>query len=252
MVAHRSVFAKYKNAIYSGASEIGNSLDRLGIFCYSVGVNEVQRKLLDLAETVNLSEYTYYGLAKTLNIDHPYKVQFAIDQLIKKGALVKNYETNTIFKPKSGCLVDGLINIPYYGYINCGEALVFARDRIEGYLKITPSTIHVSDFNNLFALKASGNSMNKANIGGRSVDDGDYVLAQKKDSYCPSDGDYVISIIGGVANLKRFYKDNKNRQIVLKSESVEDLPPIIISEKDIDKLSTYSIAAEAIDVVKMP
>lgn len=251
MVAYHDVFAKHKNAIYSGASKISKSLDRLKNVCYSVGVNEVQKKLLDLAETTDLSAYTYYRLAKMLEVNHPYKIQFAIDQLIKKGKLIKNYETGTIFKPKNDCGVSGVTNIPYYGYVNCGEALAFAQDRMEGYLKITPSTIHISDFHNLFALKASGNSMNKANIGGRSVNDGDYIIAQKGDNYRPKNGDYVISIIGGEANLKKFRKDIKNHQIVLESESTEDLPPIVISEQDINNLSAYSIAAKAIAVVKM-
>ena len=251
MVAHCDLFAKHENAICSGASKISNSLDRLNNFCYSVNVNEVQKKLLDLAETVNLSTHTYYRLAKTLDVDHPYKVQFAIDQLVKKGKLVKNYKTGTISKPKDNCAADGMISIPYYGYVNCGEALAFAQDRIEGYLKITPSIVPISDFHNLFALKASGNSMNDARIGGRKVDDGDYIIARKKTNYFPDNGDYVISIIGGAANLKKFRKDTKNRQIVLESESTEDLPPIVISEQDVNNLSAYSIAAKAVAVVKM-
>lgn len=251
MVAHCDVFAKHENAICSGASKISNPLDRLSNFCYSVNVNEVQKKLLDLAETVNLSTHTYYRLAKTLDVDHPYKVQFAIDQLVKKGKLVKNYKTGTISKPKDNCAADGMISIPYYGYVNCGEALAFAQDRIEGYLKITPSIVPISDFHNLFALKASGNSMNNARIGGRKVDDGDYIIARKKTNYFPDNGDYVISIIGGAANLKKFRKDTKNRQIVLESESTEDLPPIVISEQDVNNLSAYSIAAKAVAVVKM-
>ena len=242
MVAHCDLFAKHENAICSGASKISNSLDRLNNFCYSVNVNEVQKKLLDLAETVNLSTHTYYRLAKTLDVDHPYKVQFAIDQLVKKGKLVKNYKTGTISKPKDNCAADGMISIPYYGYVNCGEALAFAQDRIEGYLKITPSIVPISDFHNLFALKASGSSMN---------DDGDYIIARKKTNYFPDNGDYVISIIGGAANLKKFRKDTKNRQIVLESESTEDLPPIVISEQDVNNLSAYSIAAKAVAVVKM-
>jgi len=251
MVAHCDVFAKHENAICSGASKISNSLDRLSNFCYSVNVNEVQKKLLDLAETVNLSTHTYYRLAKTLDVDHPYKVQFAIDQLVKKGKLVKNYKTGTISKPKDNCAANGMISIPYYGYVNCGEALAFAQDRIEGYLKITPSIVPISDFHNLFALKASGNSMNDARIGGRKVDDGDYIIARKRTNYFPDNGDYVISIIGGAANLKKFRKDTKNRQIVLESESTEDLPPIVISEQDVNNLSAYSIAAKAVAVVKM-
>ena len=251
MVAHRDLFAKHENAIYSGASKISNSLDRLSNVCYSVNVNEVQKKLLDLAETVNLNAHTYYRLAKTLDIDHPYKVQFAIDQLVRKGKLVKNHKTGVISKPKDNCVTDGMISIPYYGYVNCGEALAFAQDRIEGYLKITPSIVSISDFHNLFALRAFGNSMNNADIGGRSVDDGDYIIARKEYNYCPKNGDHVISIIGGAANLKKFRKDTKNRQIILESESTEDLPPIIISEQDVDNLSAYSIAAKVVAVVKM-
>ena len=135
--------------------------------------------------------------------------------------------------------------------MNCGDATALAEDRIQSYLEISPSIIGTTDINNLFALKASGNSMNKANIGGKSVDDGDYVIARKEDNYCPKDGDHIISIIGGAANLKKFRKDTKNRQIILESESTEDLPPIVISEQDINNLSAYSIAAKAVAVVKM-
>lgn len=93
--------------------------------------------------------------------------------------------------------------------------------------------------------------MNSASIKGNPVNDGDYVIARKKSNYLPSNGDYVISIIGGAANLKKFRKDAKNRQIVLESESTEDLPPIVISEEDIDSLGLYSVAAQAVAVVKM-
>lgn len=214
-------------------------------------MNAIQRQVLNLATTIDLSDHTYYGLAKMLKINHPYKVQFAIEQLLKKGELVKDPATGSILKPKYDRVLDGMISIPYYGLVNCGEALTFAQDRIGGYLKITPNTISLSSFDNLFALKASGSSMNNAVIGGNSVNDGDYVIAQKKSNYLPSNGDYVISIIGGAANLKKFRKDTKNRQIVLESESTEDLPPIVISEQDADNLNTYSIVAEAVAVVKM-
>lgn len=215
-------------------------------------MNAIQKQILGLADTIDLSEHTYYGLAKMLQINHPYKVQFAIGQLLKKGQLIKDPTTGSILKSKNDQILDGMINIPYYGLVNCGEALTFAQDRIEGYLKITPSTISLSSFDNLFALKASGTSMNNSRIDGKTVDDGDYVIARKKDNYCPSSGDYVISIIGGAANLKKYHRDVENRQVILESESTEDLPPIVISEQDVDSLSEYSIAAEAVAVVKMP
>ena len=212
-------------------------------------MNEIQEKILAIAETKDLGSITYYKLSKILDVDHPYKVKYAIDRLVDKGLLTRSGSSITKVLSNSP---DGLIRIPYYGEVNCGEATALADDRIQSYLEVSPSIVSGDVINNLFALRASGNSMNNANIGGRRVDDGDYVIARKKDNYRPSNGDYVISIIGGAANLKKYHRDIENRQIVLESESTEDLPPIVISEQDVDNLSEYSIAAEAVAVVKMP
>lgn len=212
-------------------------------------MNNIQAKVLEIAETKDLGSITYYRLSKMLGIDHPYRVKYAIDKLIEKGLLTAKPDGSITKVISSG--LKGLIKIPYYGEVNCGDATALAEDRIQSYLEVSSSVVGTADISNLFALKASGNSMNKADIGGRSVDDGDYVIAQKKDNYYPNNGDYVISIIGGAANLKKFRKDTKNRQIVLESESTEDLPPIVISEQDVNNLSAYIIAAKAAAVVKM-
>lgn len=213
-------------------------------------MNDIQAKVLEIAETKDLGSITYYRLSKMLGVDHPYRVKYAIDKLIEKGLLTAKPDGSITKVISSG--LKGLIKIPYYGEVNCGDATALAEDRIQSYLEVSSSVVGTADISNLFALKASGNSMNEANIGGKSVDDGDYVIAQKRDNYCPNNGDYVISIIGGAANLKKFRKDTKNWQIILESESTEDLPPIVISEQDVNNLSAYSIAAKAVAVVKMP
>ena len=212
-------------------------------------MNDIQAKVLEIAETKDLGSITYYRLSKMLGVDHPYRVKYAIDKLIEKGLLTAKPDGSIAKVISSG--LKGLIKIPYYGEVNCGDATALAEDRIQSYLEVSSSVVGTADISNLFALKASGNSMNKADIGGKSVDDGDYVIARKEDNYCPKNGDHVISIIGGAANLKKFRKDTKNRQIVLESESTEDLPPIVISEQDVNNLSAYSIAAKAVAVVKM-
>lgn len=215
-------------------------------------MNVVQKKLLELSDTVDLGAYSYYWIAKKLGIDHPYKVQFAIEQLIKKGYLSQDAETGSMIKLDEKTSTQGLVSIPYYGRVNCGEALTLADDQIKDYLRVTPNVLKVSNLSGIFALKAHGDSMNRANVNGKAVHSGDYVIAKRDSSYTPQDGDYVISIIGGAANLKRFYKDAGNRQVLLISQSSNDLPPIIISEYDTDNLSTYSISAKVIDVIPMP
>ncbi len=216
-------------------------------------MNVIQEKLLELSDTIDLGDYSYYQIAKRSGINHPYKVQFAIEQLIKKGYLLRNLQTGSISRVQDDTLSKGLINVPYYGEVNCGEALTFADDQVQGFLKVSPSVINSVDLSNIFALKAVGLSMNQASINGKSVNEGDYVIARRsKNGYSPNNGDYVVSIIWGAANLKRFYKDDKNRQLLLVSQSTEDLPPIVISEQDADEQGAYTPIAEAIDVVAMP
>ena len=212
-------------------------------------MNAIQQQLLKLADTVDLGKVTYYKLSKDLQVDHPFKVKYALDQLVKKGHLLRNLQTGSISTPKSDTTSRGLINIPYYGEVNCGEALTFADNEIKSYLRLSPSVMGDSSLKGVFALKAVGKSMNEASINGKPVYEGDYVIAKRAEAYSPKNGDYVISVIWGAANLKQFHRDSKNRQILLMSQSSDDLPPIVISEQDADEIGAYFVAARAIDVI---
>ena len=77
------------------------------------------------------------------------------------------------------------------------------------------------------------------------VDDGDYVIVEKKDAYIPENGDIVVSNIGGLANVKRFARESD--RIVLTSQSARqsDFLPIFIHEDD-----DYSAEGKVIDIIK--
>lgn len=212
-------------------------------------VNPIQKQLLELADTTDLGAESYYSLSKKLNINHPYKVKFALDQLEKNGYLFRNHKTGSITKASSAGGFSGLISIPFYGDVNCGEALSFADDTIKSFLQVSPSVIVTKRLSKIFALKAAGWSMNRADIQGRPVTDGDYILAEKIEPGDVRNGDYVISLIGGAANLKRFYKDKVESRIILMSESTYDHPPIIISVHDADESSAYIPIARAVEVI---
>ena len=100
----------------------------------------------------------------------------------------------------------------------------------------------------VFAIKASGHSMNKANINGESVEDGDYVLV---DPTCTviKNGDYVLSIIDGMANIKRYFRDMEHQRIILLSESSASISPIFIHRDDMDN---YLVNGKVIQVIKKP
>ncbi|MDD4989601.1 MAG: transcriptional repressor LexA, partial [Candidatus Pacebacteria bacterium] len=123
-----------------------------------------------------------------------------------------------IESPFAGMVGYDSISIPVVGSANCGPADIIAEENIEGYLKISKKLLSKRD--GIFVLRASGNSMNDAKIGKekKNIEDGDFVIIDSIDRDA-KDGDYVLSIIDGKANLKKFKIDKKNNQITLISES---------------------------------
>lgn len=122
------------------------------------------------------------------------------------------------------------ISVPLVGSADCGPADMVAEENVEGYLKVSKRILNKMD--GVFALRAKGDSMNKAKIGGRSIEDGDFVLIDS-DYRNPKNGDYVLSVIDGHANLKRFRINKKGTEIKLMPESTNHRhKPIFLSSED--------------------
>lgn len=140
-------------------------------------------------------------------------------------------------------MVTDSITVPIVGAANCGSANLLAEEDVEGYVKVTRSLLRKRD--NIFAVQAEGDSMNRANINGKNIEEGDYVLIDFQDIE-PKDGDYVLSVIDGCANLKKFYRDPNTGSIALIPESDNpDHKPIFISSED-----DFMINGKIISVVK--
>ncbi|MEX0933961.1 MAG: transcriptional repressor LexA [Candidatus Paceibacterota bacterium] len=135
------------------------------------------------------------------------------------------------------------IAIPVVGSANCGPAVLMAEENIEGYLKISRQIL--TKDHGIFVVRAEGDSMNRATINDKNIEDGDYVVIDSEDRR-PLDGDYVLSVIDGSANLKRFKIDKKKKAIMLISESSNTKhKPIYISSDD-----DFMINGKIIAVVK--
>lgn len=202
-------------------------------------MHETQKKLIILSKKKNISNMALRQIGRFVGEEHPQKIKHHLDQLEKKGFLGSDKKSNTDEKVK-------FLNIPILGSANCGEATIFAEECLEGYLKISDKLLKKKK--NIFSIRAKGSSMNKANIKGNTIEDGDFVIIDSSDKN-PRNGDYVLSIIDDVANVKKFMLDRKNKQVVLVSESTEDLPPIYIHPKDFSK---YIISGKVIEVIKKP
>jgi len=140
--------------------------------------------------------------------------------------------------------VMGFASIPILGMADCGEAKQVAEQKQEGYLKISRNLLPRGT--KIFAIKATGNSMNRAKVNGwKTIEEGDFVLIDGG-VHAPQNGDYVLSVVDGAANLKKFYLDEKNKQIMLKSESSNFHPPIFLRPDECE----YFVNGKVVDVIK--
>jgi SOS-response transcriptional repressors (RecA-mediated autopeptidases) len=218
-----------------------------------MNIHQIQQKLLILAKEQDLSGLTLRKIGELVGEPNsPQKIKHHLDKLIEKGLLLVGADGKTL-KPASGGLDEKskIISLPIIGSANCGEATVCAEQKIEGYLKVSVKILGDNLKNkiaDLFVLRAIGNSMNQASVKGKSIEEGDFVIVEKNQG-TPANGDYVVSTIDGLANIKKFIFDQPNKQIILVSESSLDLPPIYIHQDD---YSAYLVCGKVVEVIKKP
>lgn len=215
-------------------------------------MHEIQRKLLKVAQEKNLGALTLREIGKLVGETSPQKIKHHLQQLEKRG-LIKIDKIKGIIEKKSAGWIDAgnagpkhkarIFAIPILGAASAGPAVAFAEGNIEGFLRISSSLFARRSMHNFFALKVDGPSMNRAEIDGKRIEDGDYVIIDQ-DYPNPKDGDIVLSVLDGVANIKKFYRD-EDGNIVLMSESKQSFPPIHIHKHD-----NYFINGKVVKVIK--
>jgi SOS-response transcriptional repressor LexA len=211
-------------------------------------MHELQEKLLTISRNHDLGKLSLRQIGKLIGQeDAPQKVKHHLLALQKRGLLEVDREQNTVAPVQSGPIGKSkLIALPILGAANCGPAMVLAEQQALGYIHISGKLLVKK--RGIFGIKASGYSMNKANINGECIEDGDYVVVDPEYRSIRN-GDYVLSIINGAANIKRYFKDSENRRIILLSESSADTTPIFIHFSDMDN---YLINGKVVQVIKKP
>ena len=196
---------------------------------YAPSLDEIRRRF----KLASVSTAHYYiaklqtegYLEKTLN--QPRSINLSSNELIK-SLLPKRIES---------------FSVPVLGSANAGPATIFAEENVSGYLKVSRSDLNKKD--NVFALRVEGDSMNKAKINNKNLEEGDFVLIDSEYKN-PKNGDYVLSVIDGCANLKKFERNNKTGEVILISESTNPRhKPIYISSKD-----NFMINGKIVSIIK--
>ncbi|PIS39899.1 MAG: hypothetical protein COT32_02645 [Candidatus Nealsonbacteria bacterium CG08_land_8_20_14_0_20_36_22] len=201
----------------------------------------IQEKLLKELNRKNLSGMTLREIGSLVGEKSAQKIKHHLTQLSKKGFIAYNPVKREVKKAQQ-ISKEGFVSLPIVGTANCGPATIFAEENITGYLKVSKKLAPRGG--KLFVLRAEGNSMNRANINRKNIEDGDFVIVDAEQK-SPELGQYVVSIIDEMANIKKFIPDLQNKRVILKSESTKEYLPIFIHEND-----NYHVSGRVIDVIK--
>lgn len=130
------------------------------------------------------------------------------------------------------------VQIPLVGNIACGAPLL-ASENIEAYISYDASKIQGTS-QNYFFLRAVGDSMNKADISGKTIEDGDYVLIKKQSSANP--GSRVVALLGDEATIKKMIPNEDCIRLEPESTNANNKPILLFED--------FSIQGIVTDVIK--
>lgn len=211
-------------------------------------MHRLQKLLLDMIKTGEITgSHSLRKIAELIGAKNmPQVAKYHLQQLEKEGFIQVNLDENILRLVKKGfnmATKSPLYTLPVYGSANCGPATIFAEQNIEGYLKVSSGLLPKSR-KGLFVLRASGASMNRAQIQGKTIEDGDFVLVDSNYKNFKT-GDVVVAIIEDMATIKRYRYDKVHERILLEADSTQKYLPIILHEED-----NFLINGKVTDIIK--
>lgn len=220
-------------------------------------LHPIQEQLLELSKSKNLAQMSLREMADSIGQpkSSPQKIKHHLGQLEKKGFLAINRNRGTMSRmpaiksaqdKKAAGLSPNMLSIPIIGTADCGLANIFAEANFQGFLRISNRLVGINFPDEMYAVKTEGSSMNKAEVKGKKIEDGDYVIVDSKPKEF-NNNDVVLAIVDNKATIKRFIDDRANGQIVLKADSSLDYEPIYLHPDD-----SFNISGKVVAVVKSP
>lgn len=162
---------------------------------------------------------TLEEIRKALDYAGISSVQRHTDILKEKGYLGN---TRGLSLPTSNTQVQ----IPLVGNVACGIPLL-ATENIEAYISYEASRVR-GEANDYFFLRAVGDSMNSANVSGKTIDDGDFVLVKKQST--ANIGEPIVALIGDEATIKKLQKGNGHYVLQPESTNPQNKPIYIFDD----------------------
>lgn len=210
-------------------------------------MHKTQVRLAKLIESTDVSNLTLREMARILGVNHPQTIKYHLKRLEKLGVLVsdKSGKLVTVQKSVTG---NTFASIPIINDIDYDTSKFFTMENITGYLRAAKGILEkrvLGSIGSVFAVKAVGNFMNRTDILGKNIEEGDYVLIDFKEQN-PKDGDRVLSSTEGFSAIRRFLKDETGQKVLI-TESTQDFPPIYLDEG-----TSHFILGTVLQVIKKP
>jgi repressor LexA len=118
-------------------------------------------------------------------------------------------------------------------------ALMLAEENIEGWIHL-PKAMASPASDKFFLLRVRGTSMNKATVGGNTIDDGDLILVRQQPE--ARNGDVIVGMVDGEATVKTLVK--APGYVILKPESKDKSHRPIVVDQD------FRVAGKVTQVLK--
>lgn len=184
-------------------------------------LHPTQKQLLQAFADNSLDGMSLREIGSFIGVDHPQKVLHHLHQLEIKGYLRRNPATGEIKILKNP--IEEVVYFPLYGMAQCGPQGPLVEENFIEKIPLPSKVLGIADSENLFLVKACGDSMQP------KIDEGDLVVAEKQDDFCDI-GTYVV-IHNNVPKIKQIQRISNN-MIALKSLNKKYEPEILHMNKD--------------------
>jgi repressor LexA len=174
---------------------------------------------------------TLEDVRKALDYSGTSSVQRHTDALKEKGYLGNTRGLSPLSSNEN-------VQIPLVGNVACGTPLL-ATENIEAYISYDASKVR-GKAQDYFFLRAVGDSMNNANVSGKTIDNGDFVLVKKQATANP--GDKIVALIGDEATIKKMVPADGAIRLEPESTNPKNKPIYVFDD--------FSVQGIVTDVIK--
>lgn len=180
----------------------------------------IQRAIVERGQYPSVEE-----LRRDLHVGSTRTVLRYLDLLEQEGAIERGDGARSIRLLRSQRWSVETRAIPLVGDVPAGPAMT-AEENIEGWIRV-PKVLASPATDKFFLLHVRGNSMDKADVRGDLIENGDLVLVRQRPTV--QSGEIVVALIDGEATVKRLV--TAPGYCVLKPQSSDPVhKPIVVSD----------------------